>query len=57
MVREEMEGAVKLDVPLTVDLKSGDDWESLDAHPGVAETPEQCPSFPRSKRSRASCAR
>ena len=24
-----MEGAVKLDVPLTVDLKSGDDWESL----------------------------
>ena len=29
MVREEMEGAVTLDVPLTVDLKSGDDWESL----------------------------
>ena len=29
IVREEMEGAVKLDVPLTVDLKSGDDWESL----------------------------
>ncbi len=29
VVREEMEGAVKLDVPLTVDLKSGDDWESL----------------------------
>jgi DNA polymerase I-like protein with 3'-5' exonuclease and polymerase domains len=24
-----MEGAVTLDVPLTVDLKSGDDWESL----------------------------
>ena len=29
IVREEMESAVKLDVPLTVDLKSGDDWESL----------------------------
>ncbi len=29
IVREEMEEAVKLDVPLTVDLKSGDDWESL----------------------------
>jgi DNA polymerase-1 len=29
VVREEMEAAVKLDVPLTVDLKSGDDWESL----------------------------
>jgi len=24
-----MEGAVELDVPLTVDLKSGNDWESL----------------------------
>ena len=29
VVREEMEGAVKLDVPLTVEMKSGDDWESL----------------------------
>ena len=29
IVREEMEGAVKLDVPLTVDIKSGTDWESL----------------------------
>ncbi len=29
IVREEMESAVKLDVPLTVDVKSGDDWESL----------------------------
>ena len=29
IVREEMEGAVKLDVPLTVDIKSGADWESL----------------------------
>ena len=29
IVREEMEGAVKLDVPLTVDIKTGDDWESL----------------------------
>jgi DNA polymerase-1 len=29
IVREEMEGAVKLDVPLTVEMKSGSDWESL----------------------------
>jgi DNA polymerase-1 len=29
IVREEMQDAVKLDVPLTVDMKSGDDWESL----------------------------
>ena len=29
ILREEMQDAVKLDVPLTVDLKSGDDWESL----------------------------
>jgi DNA polymerase-1 len=29
IVREEMEGAVKLDVPLTVEVKTGDDWESL----------------------------
>ncbi|MDL2335537.1 MAG: DNA polymerase I [Chloroflexota bacterium] len=29
IVREEMEGAVKLDVPLTVEMKSGTDWESL----------------------------
>ncbi len=29
IVREEMEGAVKLDVPLTVEMKSGDDWESM----------------------------
>ena len=29
IVREEMENAVKLDVPLTVDVKIGDDWESL----------------------------
>jgi len=29
IVREEMEGAVTLDVPLTVDIKTGSDWESL----------------------------
>jgi DNA polymerase-1 len=29
MVREEMESAVKLDVPLTVDIKMGSDWESM----------------------------
>jgi DNA polymerase-1 len=29
MVREEMENAVQLDVPLTVDIKTGADWESM----------------------------
>ena len=29
LVREIMEGALKLDVPLDVDLKVGDDWESM----------------------------
>jgi DNA polymerase-1 len=29
IVRETMEGALKLDVPLTVDIKVGDDWESM----------------------------
>ena len=29
IVREEMEGAVTLDVPLTVDVKTGPDWESM----------------------------
>jgi DNA polymerase-1 len=29
MVRETMEGALPLDVPLTVDLKTGDDWERM----------------------------
>jgi DNA polymerase-1 len=29
VVRETMEGALKLDVPLTVDIKVGDDWESM----------------------------
>ena len=29
MVREVMEGALKLDVPLDVDIKCGDDWESM----------------------------
>ncbi len=29
VVRDVMEGALKLDVPLDVDLKSGDDWESM----------------------------
>jgi DNA polymerase-1 len=34
VVREEMEGAVTLDVPLTVEIKSGADWESLTPLPG-----------------------
>jgi DNA polymerase-1 len=29
MIRQEMTGAMKLDVPLTVDVKVGDDWESM----------------------------
>ncbi|MBA2557665.1 MAG: hypothetical protein H0V12_10050, partial [Chloroflexi bacterium] len=29
VVREVMESALKLDVPLTVDLKCGRDWDSL----------------------------
>jgi DNA polymerase I len=29
VVREVMEGALKLDVPLDVDVKVGDDWESM----------------------------
>jgi DNA polymerase I len=29
VVRETMEGALPLDVPLTVDVKVGDDWESM----------------------------
>ena len=29
VLREVMEGALPLDVPLTVDIKAGDDWESM----------------------------
>jgi DNA polymerase-1 len=29
VVRETMEAALRLDVPLTVDVKVGDDWESM----------------------------
>ena len=29
VLRETMEGALALDVPLTVDVKIGDDWESM----------------------------
>ena len=29
VVRETMEGALPLSVPLTVDIKVGDDWESM----------------------------
>jgi len=32
LVRELMEGALPLDVPLTVDLKVGDDWEQMDRY-------------------------
>jgi len=33
VVREVMEGAVTLDIPLDVDLKMGNDWESMTAIP------------------------
>jgi DNA polymerase-1 len=33
VVRETMEGALALDVPLTVDVKTGDDWESMTVVP------------------------
>ena len=33
VVRETMEGALALDVPLTVDVKIGDDWESMTPYP------------------------
>ena len=29
ILRETMEGALPLDVPLTVDIKTGDDWDSM----------------------------
>lgn len=29
LLRTVMEGAMKLDVPLTVDVKVGDDWEGM----------------------------
>jgi hypothetical protein len=29
ILRETMESALTLDVPLTVDIKVGDDWESM----------------------------
>ena len=29
VLRETMEGALALDVPLTVDVKVGDDWEAM----------------------------
>ena len=29
ILRETMEGALPLDVPLTVDVKTGDDWDSM----------------------------
>ena len=33
VLRETMEGALVLDVPLTVDVKTGDDWESMTVVP------------------------
>jgi DNA polymerase-1 len=36
-LRETMEGAIALDVPLTVDVKTGDDWESMTVVPREAE--------------------
>jgi DNA polymerase I-like protein with 3'-5' exonuclease and polymerase domains len=33
-----MEGALALDVPLTVDVKTGDDWESMTVVPRGRES-------------------
>jgi len=38
-VRETMEGALALDVPLTVDVKIGDDWEGMRVIPREADAP------------------
>ena len=38
-VRETMESALPLDVPLTVDVKAGDDWESMRPIPREAAAP------------------
>ena len=38
VVREAMETALPLDVPLTVDVKVGDDWESMTVIPRSGET-------------------
>ena len=73
-----MESALPLDVPLTVDIKVGDDWDTMtpltradaiaaeaDEAPDL-ETPDRarhrvgfapCLNFPRSRPSRATCAR
>ena len=64
MVRETMESALPLDVPLTVDIKVGDDWEGmtpltrLDAVLAEAdEAPEELPAPPVAWRRDASHAR
>ena len=53
VLRETMEGALPLDVPLTVDIKVGDDWESMtpltraDAIAAEAdEAPDEAPVAP-----------
>jgi DNA polymerase-1 len=53
LLRETMEGALPLDVPLTVDIKVGDDWESMtpltraDAIAAEAdEAPDEAPLAP-----------
>ena len=38
-VRDTMESALPLDVPLTVDVKAGDDWESMRPIPRQAAAP------------------
>jgi DNA polymerase-1 len=36
LVRDTMEGVLHLDVPLDVDIKVGDDWESMQVMPREA---------------------
>jgi len=39
-VRETMEGALKLDVPLDVDVKIGDDWEAMTPRARDVDAPD-----------------
>ncbi len=46
LVRATMEGALALDVPLTVDVKTGDDWEAMTPFARLAGLPAADPSRP-----------
>ena len=57
VLRQTMESALALDVPLTVDVKVGDDWEG-DGRPAARGTdPGRCLSCPRSRPSSGTSGR